>query len=137
MKLQVVCPGCQIDLHYDASWNGKPGVCPACNHLVLAPMAMQGNAAIEHVAESPLVRDVEPLDDYAADLQREGKSLARQHWIDLRESFEVEFASKAEADERLERLQRDLPEASSAYVPSGRLPLSALGTMLLGVLVAA
>jgi hypothetical protein len=87
--------------------------------------------------KTSVLQKVLPIDDRLEDVQREGKTLARENRIDLDEALEKEFENKEHADEVLARVKEDLPVVQSAYVPSGKLPSSALGLMVFGTWVAA
>ncbi len=142
----VICPGCKIRLRYDPDLDGKPGICPACEHIVLPPVDAADAGAEEDadphaITASPKgpksLKKVLPIEGRMEDAQREGKSLAREHRIDLEEKLEKTFDDKKQAEKELANLKRDLPLVESACRPSGKLPSSALGLMVLGTWVAA
>ncbi len=146
MKGEVKCPGCKAKLRYGSDLDGKPGICPACEQLVLPPedAASDGpdedddpHAITAKPGKARALQKVLPIDARLEDVQWEGKSLARAHRIDLDEKLENEFDNKKKAEKELANLKRDLPLVESAYVPSGKLPGSALGLMVLGTWVAA
>lgn len=131
MPQNVKCPGCKLRLQYSDDLEGEPGVCPECAHLILPPVGKEDKAPADRA-----LRKVKPLDDCLDDLRRQGKALARENDIRLRDRLDPEFADKTEVEARLTELKKDLPEKESAYQPSGKLPASALGAMLLGAGVA-
>ena len=151
MKQQVRCPGCKIALCHDSLTNEGVGICPECGHLVLAADRADALEAkrrptleADQYAITTRPERVTSIDDLESlgtlhsveskieDLRWDAKELARDHDIRINEHLQQVFASKADLDGRLAELKRELPLVTSAYKPSGRMPMSALGWMLLG-----
>jgi hypothetical protein len=130
MPQTVKCPGCKLRLRYTRDLDGEPGVCPECEHLILPPEGTSQDAPDE------TLRAVKLIDDRLDDLQREGRALAREHDVRLSDAFDFRFDNKAEVEARLSDLKHELPVKESAYQPSGKMPASALGAMLLGTFAA-
>jgi len=130
MPQNVKCPGCKARLRYTRDLDGEPGVCPECEHLILPP---EGKSKDE--ADNTL-RAVKPLDSRMDDLRSEGQALAKDNDIRLRGILTPNYGDKAQVNARIQELKVDLPVTESAYQPSGKLPVSALGSMLLGAGVA-
>lgn len=156
MKLRVTCSGCDAVLCYDTRAHERAGICPECEELVLPPdedeedrpkkKAKAAKGDKHAITEKPgmvasedldSLRNVLSLESHMEDLEREGKSLAREHGIHMDEELDANYDTKAQLDGRLAELKGDLPEAASAYQPSGKLPMSALAAMLWGTAVAA
>src|SRR5215468_6218821 len=110
MKREVKCPGCGVRLRYGADLEDQPGICPACEQLVLPPNddadddEPDGDDDPHAITDKPgktkVLQKVLPIDDDRLnDVEREGRSLARENRIDLDEQLEKEFDNKAHADD--------------------------------------
>jgi len=125
-------------LRYGRKLDG-PGVCPVCDHIVLAPKdadAGDDETAVETpfgITEKPQSsKEVIPLENKIEELHAERRKMARDLDIYLQEAFKKDFVNKTAVDAYAERTKRELPQVESAYQPSGKMPDAALGMMIAG-----
>ena len=104
MPQNVKCPGCKQRLRYSYDLEGKPGICPACEHLILPPEGKgeQGGSGDESL------REVRSLEDRLDDLKREGKALARENGIRLNDKLDPDFGDKKQVEARQKELKREV-----------------------------
>jgi hypothetical protein len=128
MLLRFTCPGCQCKVAAEIPFVGKTVYCPQCrtafplrspegSATADEPLALTAPDALE-----PSLIDDSPLGAFA---QKAGINPAEVGPSTVPDSKAAKTA--------LDALKNELPPVESAYRPSGVMPVSALGYMILGV----
>lgn len=135
--MRVKCPACGVVVQCDPGPSGKRVACPACQKVFSVRPPSEAVTATPVPRREEEILDVLPADAEPSGPTRAAHLFARQEGIDPHETFDRRVADEAEADTLLNEWRQEMPEASSAYQPSGALPAGALMLMVAGSVVGA
>jgi hypothetical protein len=140
MLQTVQCAHCGRKLAIDPKHVGTSVVCPLCKQSFTPPAEPEALpvAQPEHETagiqrDEPRLRQARPAEPPASP----GRDFADRHGIDVDEEHFESVSGKKSAEQQLADWKEDMPEVPSAYQPSGKLPVGAVVSMLLGSLAGA